>query len=433
MKVLSHYTIPGVQVEVQIVEADTVYYNIYEPVLPEECGHALSYMKEYFLTNTGADPGRQEDRWIAAEILGLTDLYDKCRQAVDYYLLRDLQGYGKLDPLIRDQLLEEIAVDGQSVKVVHRDYEGWLQSNIRLRPGEAEELAHKLAYKSGSTVSPAFPLQEFRLPEGHRVTVALAAARVARETTITIRKFPERPLSLEDLVERRMLSREVAALLELAVLGKGMVLIVGPQGSGKTTLLGALLQRIPSQRRIVTVEETPELSLSHVNWVALYPREPQILDPLAERTRVGFRQLLKSALRMRSDYLAVAEARGEEVRCIFEASALGSGSLATFHSGGLEELLRRLSILGIGGDLLDLVWLVVVTGIIPGYGRRILEVYSREEGGWLRIARWVRGGDSHLVELDGADRLRARLSAGLGVDEGTLDELLREAGRRLAA
>ncbi|MCE4601806.1 MAG: type II/IV secretion system ATPase subunit, partial [Desulfurococcales archaeon] len=414
MKVLAQYTVGPV--EVQVVDAGKLYYNVYEPVLPEECSPVLSYLKEYFTVHTEADPGKPEDRWIAAEVLGVTDIYDKCRHSIDYYLTRDLLGHHKLDPLIRDPGLEEIAVDGQSVKVVHRDYEGWLQTNLRLRPGEVEDLAYRLAYRSGASISPAFPLQEFRLPEGHRVTVALSAARVARETTITIRKFPERPLSLEDLVARGMLSRELAALLELVVLAKGMILIVGPQGSGKTTLMGALLDRVPGERRIVTVEEVPELRLKHSNWVALYPREPQVLDPLAERTRIGFRQLLKAALRMRSDYVAVAEARGEEVRYIFEAAGLGSGSLATFHAGGLEELLRRLSILGIGGDLLDLVWLVVVTGIIPGLGRRVVEVYSREGDGWLRVASWDRGGDRHLVELDEAGRLMARLSTGLGVD-----------------
>ena len=431
MKVLRQYTVGPV--EVQIVEAGRLYYNIYEPVLPEECSPVLSYMKEYFTVHTDADTSRPEDRWVAAEILGLADLYDSCRNSIDYYLLRDLQGYGKLDPLIRDPNLEEVAVDGATVKVVHRDYEGWLATNIKLRQGEAEDLAYRLAYRSGASISPAFPLQEFRLPEGHRVTVALAVARVSKNTTITIRKFPEEPLTLENLVARRMLSRDLAALLEIAVLAKGMVLIVGPQGSGKTTLLGSLLQRVPPERRIVTVEEVPELQLRHPNWVALYPREPAVLDPLAEKTRIGFRQLLKAALRMRSDYIAVAEARGEEVRYIFEAAALGSGSLATFHAGGLEELLRRLSILGIDEDLLDLVWLVVVTGIIPGLGRRIIEVYSREEDGWLRVASWDRGGDRHLVELGEASRLRDRLSAGLGVDGDRLVELLGERGRRLVA
>ncbi|MEB3861170.1 MAG: type II/IV secretion system ATPase subunit [Desulfurococcales archaeon] len=431
MKVLAQYTVGPV--EVQIVEAELYkYYNIYEPVMPEECSPVLSYLKEYFTVHIEADPGKPEDRWIAAEVLGLADLYDRCRHSIDYYLTRDLQGYGKLDPLIRDPGLEEVAVDGTTVKVVHRDYEGWFQTNLRFRPGEAEDLAYRLAYRSGSSISPAFPLQEFRLPEGHRVTVALAAARVSKNTTITIRKFPEEPLTLEDLVARRMMSRDLAALLEIAVLAKGMVLIVGPQGSGKTTLMGALLDRVPGERRIVTVEEVPELRLKHSNWVALYPREPQVLDPLAERARIGFRQLLKAALRMRSDYVAVAEARGEEVRYIFEAAALGSGSLATFHAGGLEELMRRLSILGIGEDLLDLVWLVVVTGIIPGLGRRVVEVYSREDSGWARIAYWRREDDSHVVGLEKAARLRDRLAHGLGVSRNELDRIIIDQGRLLA-
>ena len=432
MNVLMQYRVGEAAVQV-VEDASGLRYVVYEPPLPEEGLKVLVLMKDYFLRHPDKSPLEPEHRWLAAEVLGLTEAYDRYQWSIDYYLKRDVAGYGRLDVVIRDELVEEIGVNGPGpVMVVHRDFEGWMPTNIVLRDrGEVLRYALILAQRSGESVSPAFPIREFRLPEGHRVTVAIDSGGVARETTITIRKFPEKPLSLEDLVARRMLSPKLAALLELVVLAKGMVLIVGPQGSGKTTLVGALLDRVPPARRIVTVEEVPELRLRHSNWVALYPRDPAVLDPAASRTRVGLRKLLRAALRMRSDYVAVAEARGPEVKYIFEAAALGSGSLATFHAGGLEELERRLRLLGIGEDLLDLVWLVVVTSIVPGRGRRVVAAYSREEEGWSQAAQWSHESDSWQVEVP--DRLLLRISAGLGVDRGEVLERLEAIERELEA
>lgn len=430
MEVVLEYDVGAVHVQV-VRDARGLRYVAHEPPLPEEGSRALLMMKEYFLRHPDRDPGRAEDRWTAAEVLRLADVYDRFRISIDYYLLRDVRGYGKLDVLVRDGLVEEIGINGPGpVRVVHREVpEGWMESNIRIRdPEEALSIALRLAQRSGETVSPAFPVREFRLPEGHRVTVALKG--VARETSISIRKFPERPLSIEDLVSRRMLSPGLAALLLLIVLAKGMVLIVGPQGSGKTTLMGALLEKVPETRRIVTVEEVPELRLRHGNWVALYPREPAVLDPTASRTRVGFRQLLRAALRMRSDYVAVAEARGREIRYVFEASALGSGSMATFHAGGLEELERRLGLLGVTPDLLDLIWAVVSTTIAPGRGRRVAAVYSREEEGWEPVSLWDPGSDSWSLVMP--KRLKVRILRGMGLRrEEDLEAVLKSLEKEL--
>ncbi len=431
MNVLMQYRVGEAAVQV-VEDASGLRYVVYEPPLPEEGLKVLVLMKDYFLRHPDKSPLEPEHRWLAAEVLGLTEAYDRYQWSIDYYLKRDVAGYGRLDVVIRDELVEEIGVNGPGpVMVVHRDFEGWMPTNIVLRDrGEVLRYALILAQRSGESVSPAFPIREFRLPEGHRVTVAIDSG-VTRETTITIRKFPEKPLSLEDLVARRMLSPRLAALLELVVLAKGMVLIVGPQGSGKTTLVGALLDRVPPARRIVTVEEVPELRLRHSNWVALYPRDPAVLDPAASRTRVGLRRLLKSALRMRSDYVAVAEARGPEVKYIFEAAALGSGSLATFHAGGLGELERRLRLLGITEDLLDLTWLVVVTSIVPGRGRRVVAAYSREEGGWGQVAQWSPESDDWEVEVP--SRLLERIASGLGVGGEEVLERLGELERELEA
>lgn len=416
---------------VQLVEdAEGYKYVVQEPPLPEEGARVLFLLRDYFLRHPERDPLKAEDRWVAAEVLRVTREYERHRFIVDYYLARDTRGYGKLDVPIRDERVEEIGVNGPGpVLVVHREApEGWIPTSITMRD-QAEVLGYalRLAQKSGESLSPAFPVREFRLPEGHRVTVALHG--VSRETAITVRKFPEKPLGLGDLVARRMLPPALAAVLELATLAKGMILIAGPQGSGKTTLMGALLERVPASRRIVTVEEVPELRLRHGNWVALYPRDPAVLDPAASRTRVGFRRLLRAALRMRADYVAVAEARGPEVRYIFEAAALGSGSMATFHAGGLGELERRLRLLGIRRDLLDLIWVVVITGIPPGRGRRVLAAYSREEDGWARVAAWDPRRDSWEVAL--TPRLAERIAAGLGL--ASPEELHAAAREREAA
>ncbi len=359
--------------EVSLLKSMEGYkYIVEEPILPGDVYRVLLGLSDLL---SGEDDVSDDDVWRAAEILGVVDVVDKYFAVIKYYLDRE-RGYGKLDVLFRDELVEEMRIQPGVVYIMHRDVYGqeWIPTNIELSRGEALEYVFRIARRAGRHLSAAFPLQEFRLPEGHRVLAIIGD--VTRDPVANIRKFPRRPINLLDLAASRTLSPELAALLWLVVEAQGFILIIDPQGSGKTTLMASLLDIVPPDRLVVTVEETPEIRLTRRLWLPLRVREPLVLSAEASRIRIGFRKLLKAALRTRAHYIAVSEARGREIRYLFEAASLGSGSAATFHAGSITEFERRLRLLGISEDVMDLLWLVVVMRKMRNLGYRVVEVYE---------------------------------------------------------
>jgi len=374
LRIVAEYSVGLARVRI-VEDGEGCRYVVEEPPLPPDALEAYTALLEWFQLH-GGDPSSDADYWRAAEILGLTEVADRYKAALQYFLHRELRGYGKLQVFVEDQALEEVGVGPGPgpVRVVHRFLcSGWVRSNVVLDGDEVDRLALRLARAGGRNLSVAFPIQEFSLPEGHRVTVVYGR-EVSTGTSITIRKFPDLPLTLDKLVGLGSLSPEAAVFLEKAVMDRRMIMVVGPQGSGKTTIVGALLSLVPETARIVTVEEVPELRLARENWVPLYVREPQLLSPEAEKARIDIGELLRRALRFRADYIAIAEARGREIRYLFEAAALGSGSLGTFHAGGVEELYARLDLLGIPRELRPLLRVIVVTAR-EGSRRWVSEIY----------------------------------------------------------
>ncbi len=375
-------------------------YVVEEPVLPPEAHRVLLGLSDLL---SDRDEISEDDIWWAAEILGVVDIVDKYFVIIKYYLERE-RGYGKLDVVFRDELVEEIKIRRGPVYIVHREvYDAdWIPTNIVIDSvDELRKYLFMIARRAGRCLSPAFPVQEFRLPEGHRVLAIYGD--VSGEPEATVRKFPGEPLNILDIVGHGTLSPVLAALLWLVVEAQGFLLIIGPQGSGKTTLMATLLDLAPPDKYVVTVEETPEIRLTRDLWTPLWVREPLILSREAIRTRVGFRKLIRSSLRTRAQYIAVSEARGAEVRYLFEAAALGCGSLATFHGGSLKDFEERLRLLKLPPETLHLLWGVVLMKKVRGVGYRLVELYEYGERGFELLARWESSEDKHVVVKDLAD------------------------------
>ncbi len=376
----------------------------------------------------------------AGEVLGVTDQVEENLAVLEYYIVRDILGYGKIDVLIRDSLVEEVSVTGprQPVRIAHRevtDYR-WLDTNIVFETeAELRNYVILLVQRSGTSISPAFPLREFTLPEGHRVRASLGYEATRKGSSFTIRKFPKPPTIL-DLVAWNTLSPLMAAYLWILVEAQQFIVIVGPQASGKTTLMQALLQLAPRDTKIVTIEETPELNLEdHPGWQPYVTREPLLLSTVADRTRIDIEDLLRVGLRDRGEYFVIAEARGREILYAFQAAAVGSGSLLTFHAGSFDEFFNRLKMLGVDKEFLTLLSCVVLIKRVKlnnGWRRRITSIYEvyMDASGRIRhteVFKWDRREDKFKPDEPKLTRRLKQVAEQLGWSE---EEILQELKRR---
>jgi len=270
------------------------------------------------------------------------------RQRREFYadaVVREIVGYGLIDPLVSDDNLEEIMVIGpeKPVYVFHRKY-GMMKTNVVFYSDqEIRDLIDKIAREVGRHIDAQNPLLDARLPDGSRVNATIPPASVDG-STVTIRKFRKNPYTILDLIHFGTLDYDVAAFLWLAVDGFGArpanILIAGGTGSGKTTTLNVLATFIPANERIITIEDTAELNLPLEHWVRLEARPPG-MEGTGEIT---MDILVKNALRMRPDRIIVGEVRHSEAYTLFTAMNTGhDGCMGTIHSNSAEETMVRIT------------------------------------------------------------------------------------------
>ncbi len=266
----------------------------------------------------------------------------------DFYaqaVVSEMVGYGLIDSLIKDDKLEEIMVIGPNVPVYvfHRKYDMMITNVEFTNDNEVQDLVNRIAREVGRRVDISSPLLDARLPDGSRVNATIPPASVSG-STLTIRKFRSDPYSIVDLIKYKTLSIDVAAFLWLCVDGLGTqpanILISGGTSSGKTTLLNVLCSFIPSNERIISIEDTSELSLPIRHWIRLEGRPPG----LEGKGEITLDILTKNSLRMRPDRIIVGEVRHDEAFSLFTAMNTGhDGSMGTIHANTAQETLVRVT------------------------------------------------------------------------------------------
>ncbi len=260
-----------------------------------------------------------------------------------YYAERDIVGFGLLDGPMRDQNIEDISVDGvdRPVLVYHRRYER-IPSNIVFKEEESlNDLLSRFAHIAGKHISVAFPIMQGILPGGHRVMATFRKEVSPRGSTLSIRKFKEDPITIIDMLNDGTLDQRAAAYLWFAMENRLTAIVVGSTGAGKTTMLNAILTLLRTNSKIVTIEEVQEINLAHQGWTALVSREGYGVTEDGPKG-VGLFDLVKAAMRMRPDVLAVGEVRGEEAYVLFQAIATGHGGLCTLHADDSTSAIQRL-------------------------------------------------------------------------------------------
>jgi flagellar protein FlaI len=261
------------------------------------------------------------------------------------YIVNNLVGYGILEPLLKDEKLEEIMVigTGRNVYISHSKYD-IMRTNLVFDEDEAvERILERIAAAVGRRIDRASPLLDARLQDGSRVNATLPPTSIDGPT-LTIRKFKADPLTVVDLINFNTLTTEISAYLWYITEGSGIkpgnILVAGGSGSGKTTTLNCLCSFIPDSERIITIEDTAELQLPATHWVRLETKPPNVEG----KGEVDMDELVKNTLRMRPDRVIVGEVRGPEARTLFTAMNTGhDGSMGTLHSNSAKETVNRLT------------------------------------------------------------------------------------------
>ena len=305
-----------------------------------DTSHVLRVVRQALLDKGAAGAGRDKLRRLVREAvdreaddLGLPEII---RVQLVMELMQDITGYGPIQPLLDDPEVSEVIVNGPERVYVERGARLEL-TEVRFRDeSHLRDTIEKIVGRVGRRIDESSPLVDARLTDGSRVNAVLPPVAVDHPL-LTIRKFAKR-LYLEDLLRAGYLTQEAADLLRGLVTAGRNVLVSGNTGSGKTTLLNVIAEFIPSDQRIVTIEDSAELKLHQASVVRLESRPPNIEG----KGEVKIRDLVRNALRMRPDWVVVGEVRGGEALDMLQAMNTGHQSMSTLHANSARDAVSRL-------------------------------------------------------------------------------------------
>ncbi|MFD2114477.1 CpaF family protein [Paenibacillus yanchengensis] len=271
---------------------------------------------------------RDHVKWSATETFQLT-----------HRLFHSFRGLDLLQPLLEDHTITEIMINNYDHIYIERNgiitrLPQQFDSSERL-----EDVIQMIVSGVNRIVNEMTPIVDARLKDGSRVHVVLPPIAL-RGPSVTIRKFPQHPLTMQQLLHSGSMTEQVAQLLQQLVLDRKNICISGGTGTGKTTFLNVLSQLIPSQERVITIEDSAELQLRSLsNVVALETRNANTEG----KGEITIRQLIKAALRMRPDRIIIGEVRGAEAFDMLQALNTGhAGSLTSAHANSAQDMLSRL-------------------------------------------------------------------------------------------
>jgi pilus assembly protein CpaF len=286
-------------------------------------------------------------RQIAAEML--PGVVGEAKEEMISRVVDEVVGLGPIEPLLRDPAVTEVMVNSPTEVYFEREGLLWESDVVFRDEAHIMKVIDRIVSSIGRHVDEASPMVDARLKDGSRVNVVIPPL-VPRSPTITIRKFRQDRMAMDDLVRFGALSDETAELLDACVKAKLNIVISGGTGTGKTTMLNALSSSIGHRERIVVIEDPIELMLQQKHVISMEARPPSTEG----RAEVTQRDLVRNALRMRPDRIIVGEVRGSEAFDMLQAMNTGhEGSLTTVHANTPRDALSRIEsmVLMVGMDL----------------------------------------------------------------------------------
>ena len=302
---------------------------------------------EFCNLNTMTDEQLEEkieefsEEYLSGQYVTIEEKLDICEQ-----VFSSIRGLGLLDSIIKDDNITEVMINGPSHIFIEKNGRLIHLDQTFEDERQLEDVIQKIVGLAGREVNQANPIVDTRLPDGSRVNVVLPPISM-KGATVTIRKFPKTPMTVEQLLKYGSITPEVAHVLELLVRAKYNIFISGGTGSGKTTFLNAVSNFIPKDERVITIEDSAELQITGVdNLVSMETRNANTSGSGA----ITIRDLIKSSLRMRPERIIVGEVRGGEALDMLQAMNTGhDGSLSTGHANSTHDMLSRLETMVLQG------------------------------------------------------------------------------------
>lgn len=328
-------------------DTNEVVYRVEEPPLTPDEETLIATLNDRLRDVLILDDDANIDRptYLAERVFEMLPLYKygldrRTAYKIAYYFVRNYLGFGRLDALMRDVGIEDVSCNGPNlpIYVVHSRHQN-VATDLAFDELELNSFTIKLAQRGGKLLSIAQPMVDATLPDGSRIQASLGREVTSRGSAFTIRKFRADPLTAVDLIRSGTHTLDSMAFLWMMVENKRNLVVMGATASGKTTTLNCLSQFIPPTLKVVTIEDTREITLQHENWLAAVTRDS---FSGAASERISMYDLLRAALRQRPEYIIVGEIRGVEGLTLFQAMSTGHTCFSTMHAGSVENAVYRL-------------------------------------------------------------------------------------------
>lgn len=364
-------------------------------------------------------------------------------QSIEYLLIRDKINMGILEPFLNDGYIEDITCDGVGpIFIEHKTFKG-LKSAVEFRTSdEIDEFVIKMAERIKRPLTYRDPIVDATLPDGSRINIVYGTEISKHGSNFTIRKFSEEPASILNLIEWKTTDYMVAAYLWIC-LEFGMSLFVsGETASGKTTSLNAITGFLPPENKIVTIEDTPELTVPHKNWTRQVSKGKGSGE--GDGGAVTMFDLLRAALRQRPNQILVGEIRGSEGAVAFGAMQTGHPVMSTFHAASVEKLIQRLCSdpINIPMTHVDNLNIVIIQSAVRRPNgdmvRRMLSInelvgYDPDTGGFSFVAMFVWNPITDEFDFTGRGSsflLENKIATLLGIPENKRSDIYLEVDKR---
>jgi flagellar protein FlaI len=295
---------------------------------------------------------------------------------IEYDITKNIIGGGPLEPFMRDPYLEDIhIITGENVHLIHKVFE-MIKTNIFIDKAWANTFSQEFSEKIGSPVSEGQPIADGTLPDGSRVNIIHSKDVSLKGPTMTIRKFSETPISVTQLINWGTFDTGIAAYLWLCLQYGRSLFVCGETASGKTTTANAIIPFIPPEKKIFSVENTPEVQVPHAVWQQLLTKSTG-----PKEGHIELEDLLRAGLRSRPDYIIPGETRGIEGRVVFQAMQTGHPVITTFHAGSVTKVIQRFTghPINIPKTFMDNLDVVLIQMAVERKGKRIRRVLSVDE------------------------------------------------------